>query len=65
MEKYHIQLCLKKTFRLFIQYYKIDVIEKIIKMKLIDTDNSVVVTRGKGSEGIIKSKSGQIYGDGQ
>ena len=34
-----------------------------IKLKLTDTDNSMVVTRGKGGEGVIKGKGGQIYDD--
>ena len=34
------------------------------KLKLTDTDNSVVVTGGKGvSDGVIKGKGGQVYGD--
>ena len=33
-----------------------------LKLKLIDTDNSVVVTRGKGV-GKVKGKGGQIGGD--
>ena len=36
---------------------------KINKHKLIDTDNSKVVTRGKRSGGVVKEKGGQIYGD--
>ena len=35
------------------------------KQKLIDIDNSIVVTRGKGDGGIVKYKGGQIYGDRQ
>ena len=33
---------------------------KANKSKLIDTDNSMVVTGGKG---VVKGKGGQIYGD--
>ena len=32
------------------------------KQKLTDTDNSMVVTRGKG-RGIVKGKEGQIHSD--
>ena len=38
---------------------------KTNKQKLTDTHNSVVVTRGKGSQGVVKVKGGQIYGDGR
>lgn len=31
--------------------------------KLIKTANSMVVTRGRESGGVIKDKGGQIYGD--
>ena len=34
-----------------------------IKLKLIDTDKSIVVTRGKGLVRVVKGKRGQIYGD--
>ena len=34
------------------------------KKTLIDTKNSVVVTRGKGAGRVVKGKGGQIYGDG-
>lgn len=33
------------------------------KLKLIDTVNSILVTRGKGFEGVVKDKGGEIYGD--
>ena len=36
-----------------------------VRLKLIDTDNSMVVTRGKGDERVVKGKGGQIYGDGK
>ena len=35
------------------------------KLKLIDTDNSVVITRGKGVGGVEEYRGGQIYGDGR
>ena len=35
------------------------------KQKLIDTDNSTVVTRGKGGELVVKGKWTQLYGDGR
>ena len=35
-----------------------------VKLKLINTDNSMVVTRGEGSQGAVKGKGGQMYGDG-
>ena len=34
-----------------------------IEWKLIDTDKSMVVTRGKGGGWVVKGKGGQIYGD--
>ena len=34
------------------------------KQKLIDTDNSMMVTRGKGEEAV-ESKGGEIHGDGR
>ena len=34
-------------------------------MKLKLTDNSMVVTRGKASWGVVKGKRSQIYGDGR
>ena len=34
-----------------------------IKLKLTDTENSMVVTRGKGGEKVVKSKESQKYGD--
>ena len=34
------------------------------KLKLTDTDNSMVVAIGKGV-GVVKGKGGQIYGDGR
>ena len=43
---------------------KLKATEKTNKQKLIDTDNSLVVTRGKGVTGEInKGKRGQIYRD--
>ena len=36
-----------------------------ITLKLIDTDNNIMVTRGKGLKGGIKGKGGQIYDDGR
>ena len=35
------------------------------KLKLIDTDKSVVITRGKGVGGVEEYRGGQIYGDGR
>ena len=35
---------------------------KKTKRKLIDTNNSMVVTRGKGAGGVITVKGGQIQG---
>ena len=34
------------------------------KQKLMDTENSTMVTRGKGDEGAVKGEGGQIYDDG-
>ena len=36
--------------------------EQTKKQDLIDTDNSMVVTKGKGGRGIEKGKVTQIYG---
>lgn len=35
-----------------------------IKLKLIEINNSMVVTKGEGW-GAVKGKGGQIYGDGR
>ena len=32
------------------------------KQNLIDTDNSMVITRGKGGGGVVKRKGGQPHG---
>ena len=36
-----------------------------IQLKLTDTDNSVVFTRGKEVRRMIKDKGSHIYGDGR
>ena len=38
-------------------------IRKTNKQKLIDTDNSMVVTRRKGKGRLVKGKGDQIHGD--